>query len=277
MSQSTNQYINSLLSSYTPSATAFDAAKTHRSTIEARLNDLLGLHEMFETGSLKHGTGVAGHSDADFLASLKGARPVPTSALNSVKEALQGRYPTTTIQIRRPAVVCLFAGGAETVEVVPAYPAVPGYWIPDPRSTTDWMLAHPKNHNNYVNEVNGKFNGAAKKLARLAKTWKYTRSVPVSSCYLEMRAAKYINDETSVDLAQDIYRFLNWLKAASLASMNDPTGLSSRFNAYSSETNKADALSKLATAVARAEKAKDSYLDGDDAAAITQLKLLFNQ
>jgi hypothetical protein len=277
MSQSTNQYINSLLSSYTPSATAFDAARTHRSTIEARLNDWLGLHEMFETGSLKHGTGVAGHSDADFLASLKGARPAPTSALNSVKEALQGRYPTTTIQIRRPAVVCLFAGGAETVEVVPAYPAVPGYWIPDPRSTTDWMLAHPKNHNSYVNEVNGKFNGAAKKLARLAKTWKYTRSVPVSSCYLEMRAAKYINDETSVDLALDIYHFLNRLKTAGLASLNDPTGLSSRFNAYSSETNKADALSKLSTAVARAEKAKDSYLEGDDAAAIAQLKLLFNQ
>jgi hypothetical protein len=92
-----------------------------------------------------------------------------------------------------------------------------------------------------------------------------------------MRAAKYISDQGSVDLAQDIYYFLNWLKTLNLASMNDPTGLSSRFNAYSSDTNKVDALSKLSTAVARADKAKDYYLDGDSAAAISQLKLLFNQ
>lgn len=277
MSQTTNQYITSLLGKYTPTTTAFDAARTHRAGIETRLDAWLGLHEMFETGSLRHGTGVAGFSDADFFASLKGARPTPTTALNKVKEALQDKYPYTTIQIRRPAVVCLFASGTETVEVVPAFPADTGYWIPDPRSTTDWMRAHPKDHNEYVSKANGNFSGAAKKLARLAKAWKYTRSVPVSSCYLEMRAAKYINDQKSVDLALDIYYFLNLLKTISLASMNDPTVLSSRFNAYSSEAHKVDALSKLSTAAARAEKAKDSYLKGDSAAAIDQLKLLFNQ
>ncbi|MFE0592645.1 hypothetical protein [Micromonospora echinospora] len=277
MSQTINQYITSLLGKYTPSTTAFDAARTHRAGIERRLDAWLGLHEIFETGSLRHGTGVAGYSDADLFASLKGVRPAPTTALNKVKEALQDKYPYTTIQIRRPAVVCLFANGAETVEVVPAFPADNGYWIPDPRSATEWMRAHPKDHNNYVSSANSNFSGAAKKLARLAKTWKYKRSVPVSSCYLEMRAAKYINDQSSVDLALDIYYFLNRLKVIELASMNDPTGLNSRFNAYSSETHKADALSKLATAVTRAEKAKESYLKGDSAAGIDQLKLLFNQ
>jgi hypothetical protein len=58
--------------------------------------------------------------------------------------------------------------------------------------------------------------------------------------------------------------------------MNDPTGLGSRFTATSSESNRADALSKLSTAVLRAERAKDYAAAGDEANAIAQLKLLFN-
>jgi hypothetical protein len=276
MSQTTSQYIASLLEKYTPSATEFNAARTHRAGIETRLDAWLGLHEMFETGSLRHGTGVSVFSDADYIVSLKGSRPTSTTALNKVKEALQDKYRSTTIQIRRPAVVCKFNGGSETVEVVPAFLADSGYWIADPR-TGDWMRAHPKSHNSYVGEVNKKHSGAAKKMARLAKTWKYKRNVPLSSCYLEMRAAKYVDGETHIDLAQDIFLYLHWLQEIDLASMNDPTGLSSRFNAYSSESNKEDALSKLSTAVSRAEKAKDYYLKGMHDSAITQLKLLFNQ
>jgi hypothetical protein len=274
MAQTAGQYLNSLAEKYTPSTHQFDAARTHRSGIEARLDSWLGVHEMFETGSLKHGTGVAVFSDADYFVSLKGARPTPATSLNKVKEALQDRYPNTTIQIRRPAVVCKFNSGAETVEVVPAYPADSGYWIPDP--TGDWMKSYPKDHNNYVNEANKKHPGDVKKLVRLAKAWKYKRNVPVSSCYLEMRAAKYLEAEKYVDLVQDVYYLLKHLEDIQLASLNDPTGLGSRFNAYSSESNRNDALSKLSTAVARAKNAKQYAHDGQDGSAIEQFKLLFN-
>lgn len=85
--------------------------------------------------------------------------------------------------------VCRFANGDETVEVVPAYAADGGgYWIPDPKNF-DWMKAYPKGHNAYVNEVNNKHFGSAKKLARLAKVWKYKRNVPISSCYLTRACA----------------------------------------------------------------------------------------
>lgn len=59
--------------------------------------------------------------------------------------------------------------------------------------------------------------------------------------------------------------------------MTDPTGLGSRFGAFSSESNRVDAMSKLATAITRAQKAKDFDTDGDDGKAIEQLKLLFNR
>ncbi|MFF3725647.1 nucleotidyltransferase [Streptomyces erythrochromogenes] len=277
MAETSMAYLNGLISKYTPSSSYFDAARTHRSAIQARLDTWLGVREMFESGSLKHGTGVWYYSDVDYVVSLKGFRPTSTTALNRVRDALKDRYPNTTVRVSRPAVVCEFAKGSETVEVVPAYDAVGGgYWIPDPK-TGDWMKSHPKDHNTYVNDVNKKHSGAAKKLARLAKAWKYKRSVPVSSCYLEMRAAKYADGESAWSLPVDLYQYLKNLRDIELAAMNDPTGLGSRFNAYSSESKKADAISKLDTAISRALKAKNYYHDDDHVRAIEQYKLLFNQ
>ncbi len=280
MSQNTTQYLESLLSTYTPTSTQFDSARSHRGAIQTRLDTSLGLQEMFETGSLRHGTGVLWYSDADYIAALKGVRPGSEwTALNNVKETLQGRYPSTSIVIRRPAVVCQFSDGA--VEVVPAYAtfktngASDGYWIPDP--TGGWMKTHPKEHNTYVNDANKKPSGAAKKLARLAKIWKYKRNVRVSSCYLEMRAARYASGVGTWILPWDLHDYLKSLSDRGLAAMNDPTGLGSRFTATSSDSTHTDALSKLSTAVSRAAKAKAANSDGDHGTAIAYLKLLFDQ
>jgi hypothetical protein len=273
----TNAYLNDLLAKYTPPSSYFDAARSHRSAIETRLDNHFGVSEMFETGSLRHGTGVWFYSDADYIVRLKGERPTTgTSALAKVKSSLAGRFKTTTIKVRTPAVVCEFADAKETVEIVPAYVADSGYWIPDP-STGGWMKTHPKNHNAYVNDVNKKHSGGAKKLARLAKVWKYKRSVLISSCYLEMRATKYAKGESSWWMPIDLQRYLNDLQTVDLAAMNDPTGLGSRFTACSSESSRQDALSKLTTAVNRATKARNFDDKDEDTAAVEQLKLLFNQ
>lgn len=139
------------------------------------------------------------------------------------------------------------------------------------------MKTHPKDHNAYVNDVNKKHSGGAKKLARLAKVWKYKRSVPVSSCYLEVRAAKYADGESSWSMPIDLHMFLRHVQTVALAAMNDPTGLGSRFTACSSDSNRQDALSKLGTAVSRAAKAREHNKDGKNVEAVAQLKLLFNQ
>jgi hypothetical protein len=274
MTQTAEAWLKEVTDLYTPTSTQFDAAKSHRSSIETRLDAYLGLHEMFEIGSLRHGTGVWNYSDADYMASLKGVRPEsPWTMLNKVKETLEGRFPGTTIAVRRPAVVCKFSDA--TVEVVPAYPADTGYWIADPAD--GWMKSHPKDHNNYVNGVNNKHSGVVKRLARQVKVWKYRRNVPLSSCYLEMRVAKHMEEESGYLPLWDLYLSLKKMRDSGLAAMNDPTGLSSRFGACSSEANRADALSKLSTAVGRALKAKDYAADGCNALAIEQLRLLFDK
>lgn len=274
MSETARAWLHDLTSLYTPTSGQFDAARGHRASIESRLDAHLGVQEMFEIGSLRHGTGVWQYSDADFLVALKGSQPSSSwTMLNKVKESLQVRFPTTTIVVRRPAVVCKFSDA--DVEIVPAYAATSGYNIANPAN--GWMTSYPKDHNKYVNDVNNKHNGAVKKLARQAKVWKYRRNVPVSSCYLEMRSAKHMDGENTYSPIWDLYLALTKIQDAELAAMNDPTGLGSRFGACSSESNRLDSMSKLETAVSRASKAKDFDQEGEEAKAIAQLKLLFNK
>lgn len=273
MTQTATAWLTATTSNWVPSSTQFDGARVHRTAIESKLDGALGVFGMFEIGSLRHGTGIYSYSDADYLVSLKGSRPASQwTTLTNVKAALQARFPTTEIVVRQPAVVCRFSDG--DVEVVPGYYSDSGYWIPDPTSV--WMKSHPSEHNKYVNDVNKKHDGAAKKLARQLKIWKYRRNVHVSSCYLEMRAAKYLDGESVYLPLMDLHLALKNIRGANLAAMNDPTGLGSRFTATSSETNKIDALSKLDTAITRVGKARDYENDGNHDKAIEQLKLFFN-
>lgn len=275
MAGTATSWLNDLTSLFTPTASQFDGAKGHKAAIEARLDYVLGVYRMFEIGSLRHGTGVWQHSDADYLVSLKGIQPTsPLTMLTKVKEALQARFTSTTITIRQPAVVCHFSDGI--VEVVPGYVSLGGgYMIADPRG--GWMKSFPEEHNKYVNAINAKHSGGgAKRLARHLKIWKYKRNVPVSSCYLEMRAAKFLSDEAAYVPIISALRAQR-LQSIELASMNDPTGLGSRFGSCSSDSTKTDALSKLDTAVLRSGRALTYHLADDHDKAIEQLKLLFNR
>ncbi|MDH6180760.1 hypothetical protein M2152_000942 [Microbacteriaceae bacterium SG_E_30_P1] len=275
MSETARSWLADLTSLFTPTPTQFDGAKSHKDAIERRLDTVLGVHRMFEIGSLRHGTGIWLYSDADFLVSLKGIQPTsPLTMLARVKQALEDRFTATKITIRQPAVVCHFSDGV--VEVVPGYiSAGGGYMIANPSG--GWMKSFPEEHNKYVNEINAKHNGGAKKLARHLKIWKYKRKVPISSCYLEMRAAKFLSTQVAYSPIIDLHYSLSHLKNVELAALNDPTGLGSRFGSCSSDTMKKDALSKLDTAVTRARRAMDYSLSDEQSKAIEQLKLLFNK
>lgn len=275
MPQTAQQYLDTVVSEWTPPDGSFDARRKYKAGIENRLDSRFGLYDMFETGSLRHGTGVRYNSNADYFAVMKGSRPTADTALLNVQAALQDKYPDAAIQVRKPAVKCWFEPGVERVEVIPAFPADgAGYWIPDPNDG-GWMRSHPKNHDEYLNEANQKHSGAAKKLARLVKLWKYQHFVPVSSCYLEMRAAKYVNEQTSWVMYEGLHHFFESLQAIGLSGLNDPTGLGSRFNACSSERDKSDAISKLGSAIARAEMAMDYVAEGNHSAAIERYRLIF--
>lgn len=256
-------------------------ATSHRASIESKLESEFGLWRMFESGSFKHGTGVSQKSDVDLFASLKSDRPsLSSSTLSAVKSALQARFPSTQIYVARPAVVLNFGSGYERVEVIPAFPAESqdtGMRYKIPGVTTEWMDSTPKAHLDYVNASNKvPVVGGAKGLARLLKAWKYYRDVPISSFYLEMRAAEYMRTQSSLVYYMDLYYVLRNLQSHSLASMNDPTGKTGRIHACSSDANYTIARSRLDTAVSRAKRGMDSAYGSDLEDAFEAWDLLFN-
>lgn len=216
---------------------------------------------MFESGSFKHGTGITGKSDVDYFVSLKSSKPIyGSSSLTAIRDALKERFPYTYIHTSKPAVVLEFGQGYERVEIIPGYAGLStdnGMRFDIPGVTTEWMESTPEAHLKYVNACNNKtgIKGGTKQLARLAKAWKYYRNVPISSFYLEMRAAQYMATQASVILPLDFSFFLNSLQRNQLSDMNDPTGSTGRIKACSSEANYADARSKLDTAARRANTA----------------------
>jgi hypothetical protein len=278
MARSVQEGFDTFLSWLVPLQSERDAASKHRGTVESSLRNRLEVRLFRESGSFNHGTGVRAHCDVDLLVSLA-TKPVSSdTALRWVKEALAASFPATVVQIRRPAVVVQFNGGREAWEIIPGFrnggtDALPVYEIPGVPS--GWLDSAPTAHLAYVTNVNKTPAGGAKKLARLMKAWKYYNDVPISSFYLEMRASKYMSDETSFVPIYDVCKLFESLERQGLAAMNDPLGLTSRFYACSTTPKAEQALSKLATAATRARKALDSFSNEDFNTSFHYLGLLF--
>ncbi|MGG5754212.1 hypothetical protein ACQ3I4_16650 [Zafaria sp. Z1313] len=137
------------------------------------------------------------------------------------------------------------------------------------------MKSNPSADAEYVSDINKKHDGGVKKLIRLLKAWKYRKGVPISSFYLEMRAAKYSSGVSTFILIWDLCLILEELVALELAAMNSPVASGRRINPCSSEANRADALSKTKTAALRARRALEAHNAGKPAEAVAALKLLF--
>lgn len=282
MARTVNEGFEEFLKRLIPTQAQRDAGSSHRASVKAALETKLTIGAYFETGSFSHGTGVRGFSDIDMLVSIGNNRPETSYiALTWVKEALEKRFPLTTVQIRRPAVVIKFAGGYETWEVIPGFLTNRGanqlvYDIPGASDNPSWIDSAPNEHLSYVNDCNLKpHKGNTKALARLIKAWKYYCDVPVSSFYLEMRCAQYVAAQTTYIHVWDVCQMLEKLDSMQLAAMNDPKGATGRIYACSSTAKAADALSKVHTAAVRARKSLDAYNNNDPVTAFTYLDLLF--
>ncbi|MDR2722249.1 MAG: hypothetical protein LBB54_00770, partial [Cellulomonadaceae bacterium] len=244
--------------------------------IKAKLADDLPVTAIFAAGSLQHGTGVRGFLEADFFAVIDAPRPPSDDALRKVCASLEAHYPLISVDVRRPAVVCNFDGGSEPVEVVPAYSdGGSGFWIPDPADGGDWIHSFPVEYNDYLSRTYELHGGEAKKLARLVKLWKYRQQVPVSSSYLEARAAVYSTSQPMLGLVEDLAHFLFELGKDRLANIDHPTGQPSTFTACSTPARYDDATSKLAEAVTVTAEASHQARAGHDKEAVRLLKQLF--
>ena len=277
--QAYNRFIDSLV----PTQNERNAATSHRASVEGALRQDFSVVSLRETGSFTHGTGVRSYSDVDVLMRLSEVQPGSTSTvLNRLKSVLDVRFPFTQVKVRRPAVVVDFAATSERWEVIPGYwvrSSSTGYDVFQIPGPSGWIETSPHAHLDYVNASNNRTEtyAGAKKLARMLKAWKYYNGIPVSSFYLEMRAAEHLRTQSSFAPIWDMWQVLNKLNNHSLASMNDPMNIAGRIVACSSDATRTTALSRLSTTTSRAEKALDAQREGNDCLAFYYLDLLYGR
>jgi hypothetical protein len=266
----------------TPTGTESDAAKCHRTSISECLKSNFGMTRFFRTGSFGNGTSIRGYSDVDYFAEIPRDQltQVSSNTLQKVRNALDTRFPNTGVMVRTPAVVVPFgADASETTEVVPAdnIRVEEGYVIYEiPDFGGGWMRASPDAQLAYVAYWDAKLGGKVRPLVRFLKAWKYLRDVPISSFYLEMRSAKYSSGETYIAYSIDVLRLLRQLWNCGLAAAQDPTVVGGYIYGCATEAKLKDALSKVETALGRAEKACAAEKDGHIDVAFDWWRLLFN-
>lgn len=278
--RSLRQAFDVLLARSVPTAAERAAAASHRESIESCLSNSLDLYSMRETGSFHHGTGVRGYSDIDVLVAIRASRPTSSdTALAWVKSALLTRFKSTSIRISRPAVVVDFAGGSERWEIIPGFVASieDGHLIYDiPGPSGGWMRSSPTAHLKYVTTVNKSPDGGAKGLARLIKRWKYENSAAlISSFYLEMRAAQYMEGEQVFLADMDFERLMRRLASSELQGMNDPMGITGRIEAASTAANRVHAAGRVRYDSQRVTDALAAEKAGDRAVAFALLDVVF--
>jgi len=282
MPRTIDEGFRDFLTKLTPSATESQAAKIHRISIENCLKSNFGITRFVRIGSFGNGTSISGYSDVDYLACLPTNQltQVSTSSLVKVRNALVSRFPNTGVCVSCPAVVIPFGTTkAEITEVVPAdyIKESNGYKVYDIADCAGgWMNASPDAHNAYVRDIDGKLNGKVKPLIRFIKAWKYFREVPISSFYLELRVAKYATGESSIVYDIDVKKVLRNLWDGQLADMQDPMGVSGYIPACKTDAFRTDALSKLSTAVIRAEKAREATAKDEIQEAFDWWRKLYN-
>ena len=282
MARSISEGFNDFLRKLTPSTTESQSAKSHRASIEQCLKNNFGLKRFVRIGSFGNGTSIAGHSDVDYLASIPTNQLTRNStySLGKIRDALNTRFPNTGIRMSCPAIVVPFGiSKSETTEVVPAdyIRESNGYQVYDIADCNGkWMNASPDAHNAYVRSIDNKLGCKVKPLIRFIKAWKYYCQVPLSSFYLELRVAKYASSESSIAYDIDVKNVLCRLRDCGLAKMQDPMGFSGYIHACKTSSFYDEAISKLTTAASRAEKARESTINGNIYKAFEWWSLLFN-
>lgn len=252
----------------TPSDYESGKAASHKASITSRLEAYYDLKQLFYSGSANNGTSISKHSDVDFFAWIPTSKLRSNSAtsLREIKECLQERFPNTTVYVDSPAVVLNFGSADwDTAEVIPSdYIGMKDnkniYEIPD--GSGEWMRSSPSTHTSYVRSENIRLGKKLKPLIRFLKAWKYYYKVPISSFYLELRATKWMENESTIVYDIDLCTILKKLYYCSLAAMQDPKGISGYVYACTTEAKKKEALSKLYTAKTRAEKAREAEKAG---------------
>ena len=274
-----------------PRETELASARRHISTISTRLKASFALSRIAQIGSHSRGTAIATHSDLDLLAVLPRAEArwgsalvSPSTYIQRVGRDLQDRFTSTSVRRDGQAVVLSFAGGAHSVDVVPAVfvkftsgslwcirvyleQVVSGF-----KRARSAMTSTSRTRTLEPAESYGQF-------PQLIKGWRFARTpaIPISSFYTDLLLA-------SSDIATGIKSYSECLRDffrefvnRQVRGIQDPVGIAGTVFAAHSEEAALDRLFTAASAARdRANSAVDAEGRGNFPEAIRLWRIVFN-
>ncbi|MEV3993210.1 nucleotidyltransferase [Streptomyces sp. NPDC049837] len=258
------------LKAKTPKKWERDEVTKYRARIHEVLSDEYGVLNFFQSGSFSNGTGITQKSDVDYFTRIPIGRKtvLPSSFLSAMRAVLKRElWEAFDVWVSRPTVSIDFRQLVTQYEVTPAFYCRTGanghdvFLIPGPGNT--WRESAPKAHLEYVRAADGDHGGKVKGLARLLKAWKYENSVPISSFYLEMRAAQYGSSIDNFTYPSALPSMVRTMISNELRSMNDPAGLVNRITPCGSETDRLSALRSLKVSLPHLLTAYDKWTVDD--------------
>lgn len=281
MARTVDEAFRIFLERLTPTAIEARGAVSHRASVDSCLRNAFGSVRLFRSGSFGHHTSVRGWSDTDCFAVLPKRLLNTNSArtLAKVRDALAARFPRTDVTVRTPAVVLLFGNTvAERLEIIPAGHLrrllnFEVFIIADGQG--GWKEASPLAHNSYVDGQNVRLGNKVKPIIRFLKKWNCEKGGRIRSVYLELRVAEFAKGRKTIMFPRDILGALKHLYDRHLAPMRDPVGLVGYIHPCT-DAAKPTALSRLETAMTRAQKAVDLEKAGRIEAAFHYWDMLFN-
>lgn len=252
-----------------PTDTEKGEVRRYRQRIHDVLRSQFRLMAFFQSGSFQHGTAITPYSDVDYIARVYFEdRPLSSSTvLNTMRDLFKRElWEATSVSVARPTVTIQFPSIVARYEITPAY-LKSGLEDSEqvlhiPASAGEWRESAPKAHNAFVSDMDRKHHGNVRVVARLLKAWKYKHGVPISSFYLEMRAAEFGKNHDHLWPLSALRAIAAKLLSTELASMNDPTRMVSRIAANSSETDRRVSLAKLRTLKAQLDVAYEAWCAG---------------
>lgn len=282
MATTVHQGFVDFLSTLTPTQKESDRAISHRASIEACLRSNFTVTGYFRAGSFGNGTSISGYSDVDYVAGISVECRDSDDLLNQVRDVLDRRFPNTGVRRNPPAVRLPFGTDAsETTEVTPGIylGKAPGtdyrvYHIAD--GNGEWLVTSPDTHNAFVRTEDERLGRKLKPLVRFIKAWKYMRSVPMGSFYLELVTAAYAAGEPAITYSTDLLAVLRILDDNGLPSLDDPAGVCGTIQPGGTQAQQDQARTKLSAARKWAERACTAEGEGRIQDAFNAWDLVFN-
>ncbi len=180
--------------SYAPTIVAKEITSAKQQHLRNSLSNRLNIIDDFLIGSYVKQTQIRPTTDIDIFVVLDSSYwtyqniQTPRKLFILLSRNLRLTYPRTAIRRDGQAIKLDFRDRF-TVDLVPAFKSSDNSYIIPDQKTQRWISCNPKEHINFLTDINNKMRMTLKPLIKMIKCWAMGHEVKIKSFHLELLVA----------------------------------------------------------------------------------------